>query len=162
MFKILFTFCCRLAKFRQLNNSAFYLILRNFQFRFEFGFSAPSSKLTLADKVNMVRTLSLHYLIYANRAEIDQLMDGLKTLGILQLMQQHPQLFRPLLQSATKPLLTSSQMLKLFQPVWSPNGSNQREKEELVVLNWTTYLDEMQGMFLYQLYKPMDLFWIVR
>ena len=121
-----------------------------FSFRFEFGFSAPSSKMTLADKVNIVRTLSLHYLIYANRAEIDRLVDGLKTLGILKLMQQHHH-FRPLLQSTIKPLLTSSQMLKLFQPVWSPNGSNQREKEELIILNWTTYLDEMQGMFLYRL-----------
>ena len=82
-------------------------------------------------------------------------MDGLKTLGILQLMQQHPQLFRPLLQSATKPLVTSSQMLKLFQPVWSPNRSNQREKEELIILNWTTYLDETQGMFVYWLYNGL-------
>ena len=46
-----------------------------FSFRFEFVFSAPSSKMTLADKVNMVRTQSLHYLIYANQAEIDQLVD---------------------------------------------------------------------------------------
>ena len=128
-----------------------------FSFRFEFGFSAPSSKMTLADKVNIVRTLSLHYLIYANWAEIDQLVDGLKTLGILKLMQQHPHHFRPLLQSTTKPLLTSSQMLKLFQPVWSPKGSNQREKEELIILNWTTYLDETQGMFLYRLQNTSHL-----
>ena len=75
-------------------------------FRFEFGFSAPSSKSNFADKVNIVKTLSLHYLIYGNQADIDQLMDGFETLGI-------PQLMQPILQSTAKPVLTSPQMLKL-------------------------------------------------
>lgn len=119
-----------------------------FQFRFECGFSAPSSALTVGEKEDIMKSLSLHYLIYANRAEIDQLMDGLKTLGVLQLMQQHPSLFKPLLLSSAKPSLTSSQMVKLFQPIWSVAGSNQREKEELIILNWTTYLDETQGVLL--------------
>ena len=34
------------------------------------------------------------------------------------------------------------------EAVWSPNGSSQCEKEGLIILNWTTYLDETQGMFL--------------
>lgn len=117
-----------------------------FSFRFEFGFSAPSRTFTVADKDDIVKSLSLQYLIYANRAEIDQLKDGLQTLGVLQLMQQYFYLFRPLLQSTTKPSLTASQMLRLFHPMWSPIGSNRREKEELIILNWTTYLNELQGI----------------
>ena len=116
-----------------------------FSFRFEFGFGIPSCKVTLADREDVVRSLSLHNLIYANKAEIDQLKEGLRTLGVLSLLEKYPHHFRPLLQSTTKPLLTASQMMALFKPQWSLPGSNQREKEELIILNWTTYLDETQG-----------------
>ncbi|XP_062511824.1 G2/M phase-specific E3 ubiquitin-protein ligase-like [Corticium candelabrum] len=98
-------------------------------FRFEFGFSAPNRELNLEDKSDIVKSLSFHYLVYANRAELDQLMDG------LQLMQQNSTLFRPLLQLTTIPLLTTSQMLKLFKPVWSELGSNKREEKESIILN---------------------------
>ena len=116
-----------------------------FSFRFEFGFGVPSCKVTLADREDIVKSLSLHNLIYANKAEIDQLKEGLQTHGVLSLMERYPHLFRPLLQSTTKPLLTASQMMALFKPQWSLQGSNRREKEELIMLNWTTYLDETQG-----------------
>ena len=75
--------------------------------------------MTFADKVNIVKTLSLHYLIYGNQADIDQLMDGFETLGILQLMQ--------------KPILQSTNITTDVEAVWSPNGSNQCEKEELII-----------------------------
>ena len=40
-----------------------------FLFRFECVFVVPSISLTVADKDDVIRSLRLHYLIYANKAE---------------------------------------------------------------------------------------------
>jgi len=35
---------------------------------------------------------------------------------------------------------------KLFLPVFSPPGSNTREKKEAIILNWKNYIFEVQGL----------------
>ena len=62
MFKIRYYVCLlQVGKVQTTEQLCILLDTEEFSFR-------------LADKVNIVRTLSLHYLIYANRAEIDQLI----------------------------------------------------------------------------------------
>ena len=79
-------------------------------------------------------------------AELEQLKQGLKELGVLNLLCSHPKLLKPLFLASGKPQLTSSTIINMFKVVWSPIGSNQREKEEAVILGWTEYLHGLKGI----------------
>lgn len=65
MFKIL-VILLEISKVQTIEQLRILLDSKKFLFQLEFGFSVPSGVLTLVDKVNIVRTLTLHYLIYAN------------------------------------------------------------------------------------------------
>ena len=41
--------------------------------------------------------------------------------------------------------VTAHDLDKLFIPQFSPHGSNGREKEEAIVLNWKDYIYEAEG-----------------
>ena len=43
--------------------------------------------------------------------------------------------------------LTSAGVIKMFRINWSPTGSNRRRAEEEVILNFTYYLSELEGMW---------------
>lgn len=78
-------------------------------------------------------------------AELEQLKQGLKELGVLSLLHSHQKLLKPLFLANGKPQLTASSILNMFKVIWSPIGSNQREKEEAVILGWTDYVHGLKG-----------------
>ena len=51
--------------------------------------------LTLADKVDIIRTVSLHYAILNCTAELEQLKKGLSSLGILNVIHHNPCIMAP-------------------------------------------------------------------
>lgn len=70
--------------------------------------------------------------------------DGLKSLGILQKIREHPEAFRPLMcYSPTE--LTADAMDRLFNIRFSRTGSNQQTTENLVVPFWRDYLQDTEG-----------------
>lgn len=71
--------------------------------------------------------------------------DGLKTLGVLEKIQQHPEAFKPLLCHAPCPLW-ADRIENLFSIRLSPEGSNKRVAEEAVVTFWRDYLQDAEGM----------------
>lgn len=50
-------------------------------------------KLLPKDRMTIVQTLSLHHCLLSVKAELDQMCDGLKLLGVLDASRQHPELF---------------------------------------------------------------------
>lgn len=59
-------------------------------------FNKPPSVIRLKDKTALVKALLLHHLILRSKAELDQLKEGLRTLGMADAMQSYPDLFEPL------------------------------------------------------------------
>lgn len=104
-----------------------------------------TSTVTIADKHAIVNDLSIHCVVYYWKAALDQLKSGLGTLGILQLMQKYPTLMKPLFLDSAQKAMKVSDVLDLFSVEWSPSGSNQREEEEAVILQWTEYVQEIEG-----------------
>jgi len=70
--------------------------------------------------------------------------EGLKTLGVLEKIQRHPDSFRPLLCHEPS-TLTADQMDDVFSIWLSPEGSNKRAAEEIVVTFWRDYLQDAEG-----------------
>ena len=79
------------------------------------------------------------------KAELDELKQGLGELGIVSLLQKYLITLRPLF-VATYDILTADIVQDLFKPCYSPSGSNQREKEEEVIMYWINFLQEIEGL----------------
>ncbi len=105
-------------------------------FRFDAGVTVPSTALKIENKDEVTIALGTNFVIYACKAELDQLKEGLS---------HHSELMKPLLLSAGKQSLSSYQLLGIFQIQWSPEGSNRRECEEAVVFGWTSYVHSCEG-----------------
>ena len=50
----------------------------------ESGFSKPSYKLSLTDKVDLIQSVALHHVILKTLGEASQFQEGLGSLGVLQ------------------------------------------------------------------------------
>ena len=55
--------------------------------------------------------------------------------------------FKALFVQTGRQHLTSVGVLKMFSISWSPTGRNRRQVEEEVILNFTYYLSELEGMW---------------
>lgn len=60
------------------------------------GITKAPSLVVLQDKADLVKALSLQFIILRSKAELDQLKNGLQTLDVAYEMEQHPELFKPL------------------------------------------------------------------
>ena len=60
------------------------------------GFTKPPLFIGLADRPALVKAISLHHIILKRKAELDQLRDGLGTLGVADALKSHPSLFEPI------------------------------------------------------------------
>lgn len=58
------------------------------------GFHKPIAKVSLADKVDIIQTVALQEVILDSLAELTQFRDGMKVLGVLDMLQQHKDYFR--------------------------------------------------------------------
>ena len=61
----------------------------NFDELAQCGFTRPSTKLMLADKVDIIQTISLHQVILKTLGELSQFRDGLETLGVGKAIEEH-------------------------------------------------------------------------
>ena len=63
--------------------------------------------------------------------------------GLLDLIQKYPSLLRKLFVYDPSTALTATQMLQLFVPDLNPKGSNLREIEDGVLLNWNDFVQDL-------------------
>ena len=120
----------------------------DFTFRFDAGVCMPSSSVTLKNKGEVAKSIAMHFTVLAIKAELDQLKKGLQCLRFLEVMHSYPTLLKPLFLNSGKPSITADYILQLFHVQWSPQGSNQRELEEAVILGWHEYIHDTEGILL--------------
>ena len=53
------------------------------------------TRLELSDKVNIIQAVALHKVILSSLAELTQFREGLSVLGVVKVLQDHPDKLRP-------------------------------------------------------------------
>ena len=120
-----------------------------YEFLLECGITKPVTKMNLADKDKVVSAVCLHYAVLGSLAELEQVKRGLQTVRFTLLMECHPYQFKQLFLYSKKPV-TADFMQDLFKVEYSDPGSNNRVKEEAIVMNWVSYLQDLEGVYLQQ------------
>ncbi len=120
-----------------------------YDFQYDIGIAKPISRLQYSDRHHIVQSSALHYSVLSVKAELDQLANGLRALGVLDMVQANPKLLRPLFLFTASPPLTAGQTIDLFRPNLSPIGSNRRDDEESIVMLWVNYLQNIEGIILF-------------
>lgn len=89
--------------------------------------------------------MCLHYTVLSCLAELEQLRRGLAVQKFNSLMECYPELLRKVFQPAVRPI-TSAMIQDLFVGNFSPVGSNSRAIEEALLMTWTRYLENIEGI----------------
>lgn len=98
----------------------------------------------VSDKAKFAKILQRHILYDSVMYLIDELKQGLQTLGVLESMRQHPDQFRDIF--CRQPMSLDAHMVDLlFTPIFSEIGSNIRSKEEQAIVFWRDYLQDCGG-----------------
>ncbi|XP_037835205.1 G2/M phase-specific E3 ubiquitin-protein ligase-like isoform X1 [Kryptolebias marmoratus] len=98
---------------------------------------------SIRDRDLLVHDIVMFQVIHRVQGPFHKFCEGLKTLGVLEKMQRHPDSFRPLF--CYEPCrLSADQMDNLFSIRLSPEGSNKRAAEEKVVTFWRDYLQDAE------------------
>lgn len=67
----------------------------------ETGYRKALARISLEDREEIVLILRQFYTLVRVKPELDQFIDGLKTLELLDMVREHPQLLRPLFVAGT-------------------------------------------------------------
>ncbi|KAK7157550.1 hypothetical protein R3I93_008902 [Phoxinus phoxinus] len=98
---------------------------------------------TLEERDDLVESATKFFLDNRLRDSLDQFKEGLKCLGLLPLMQKHPELVKELFMNEEKPLLARD-LSALFKEELSPVGSNRRIVESRTICFWRDWLIEVE------------------
>ena len=109
------------------------------------GILKPVIKVTTIDVPEITEAVCMEYLIMKSINELNQFQEGLNVLGLSNLIKDHPASCHELFVDCSKSI-TPYDIDKLFLPVFSPEGSNARENEEALILNWKDYIYEAESM----------------
>ena len=116
-----------------------------FDMRYSIGIGQSSSSMKFRDLDQIVQAFATHFAIISVKAELDQIVDGLKGWEVLQLIRSNPNKMRQLFLHE-EIHITADIMFNMFRSNLSPTGSNQRELEEAVLLKWANYLQMIEGI----------------
>lgn len=108
---------------------------------FQSGFS---SVLSFDKKDALMKELCHYHVIDRPRSVLEQFKDGLKTLGILGLIQKHPAQFEALFCSQGR-CNTPECVDMLFHVEYAVNGTMEKERQEFIVMLWRDYLQGCAG-----------------
>ena len=101
-----------------------------FDFRFDIGVTQPTTSIRLIDVPDIIEMFVSHHTV---KAQLDQLVDGFRDSFILNLFRHNPSKMGELLMHTEKNI-TADNVIALFEPIMSPEGHNDREAEEAVIV----------------------------
>ena len=112
------------------------------------GYTRATSQVKLADVNQLVASVWLHFVKFHPQAELEQLREGLyETLSFHRLISVHPDSVWKMLASSNSFDVTPSFILDSFSIQYSHEGSNNRTKEEAIVIYWFEYVTDCRGKF---------------
>lgn len=99
---------------------------------------------TLDDIPDIIKAVCIEYVVGRSMNELAQFQEGLQMLNLHTLLKIHPAALSKLLTHCPSKL-TADQLKTLMVPLFSPSGSNRRENEEAVMMNWLYFLEDIEG-----------------
>lgn len=122
------------------------LLELEFDFRFDCGYTKPTMQITMDDRHDLVKAIWLHYVYFLPLAELQQLRKGFReTLQMELLTVRHSRSVHSLLIASQQFEVTADFFMDSFSIMYSPQGSNNRTKEEAIILYWNEYVTECVG-----------------
>ncbi len=114
--------------------------------RFQYGYQKPTCAVVMSDKTEILKTIWLHFVFFNPHADLEQLRNGFRyTLEMEDLCIYHPnEVYSTLVPSGIFDI-TTGQLIDLYVAEYSENGSNDRTKEEAVMLHLNDYIMECEG-----------------
>lgn len=94
----------------------------------------------------MCKLLVQHIVIDSVEYLINEVKEGLKTLGVLEAIKQNPEKFREVFCKENMPKLDAHMVDLLFSPNFNEEGSNQRPLQEEALVYWRDYLQDCMSM----------------
>lgn len=148
-----------MEEFRDLLSSSDYdfrfvlvlcIQLCSLNIRYDCGVSKAVHSIAESEKDDIISSLCLHFVILTSKAELDGLVNGLKSLEVLSLIQSNPNTSRKLfVRSTDNNVLTADLLYDMFSAELSPLMSNTRDKKEAQLFNWSNFLHFVEGMTFY-------------
>ena len=100
------------------------------------------------EKERLLKIITNHILVDNPRSLIEELKDGLETLGILDKIIQFPEQFREMFTSENIKPLDAQSVDLLFKINYADYRSNRRALQERTVAYWRDYLQDCQCKFI--------------
>ena len=114
--------------------------------------SKSVTAIELSNHHDIVNAFTMHYSLISVKAELDQMVKGLRMYGVYELIQANKQLMRQLFVHFKPLTFTADMLFDMFPAKFSPVGSNAREAEEAALMNWVNYTQEIEGKS--AIYRP--------
>jgi hypothetical protein len=105
----------------------------------------PIAFVKLCDISTIVKQVCMEYVLMRSSLEMDQFYKGLETLGIGYLLRTSSAVVKQLFVSNNQGVITVRKLQEILIPEFSPRGSNIREEEEAIIMNWNDYLKDIEG-----------------
>ena len=120
-------------------------IQKEFDFRFNCGYTKPTNSLDISDKEEFIQAIWLHHVFFLPHAELEQLRKGFReTLQVEIIACVHGELLHGALASTRAFEPTSRHLIDQIIVSYSHEGSNNRTQEESIMLNWSEYVGECE------------------
>ena len=113
---------------------------KKFDFRFDCGYAKPLSKMTLDDKSTFIKSIWLHYVFCQPHAELQQLRRGIYNTICFDCI--YPNEIWHLFAASRSFDVTPEYLCEAFVIHYSPDKSNNRIKEETIIVMWYEYIDD--------------------
>ena len=118
------------------------LMKEEYDFCYSCGYTKPVANLTTSNIKEIVLCLALHFIIYSNKAELNQISEGLKLGGLIWVDNEVNSLTGLFIQKSET--LSARAVRLLFSPKLSEPGANRREVEEEMLLHWSYFLSDVE------------------
>ena len=124
------------------------LMKEEYAFISECGYLKAVHLITQQDVPAIIQVICLDYLIVRSSHEMAQFLEGMDELKMVSLLKCKPLAMKKLFVHDITGNIAAQDILRLFKPLLSPEGSNVRDEEEAVFINWTDYVQGKTNIIL--------------
>ena len=122
----------------------------DYDFLYSCGYTKATAQVKMEDREELIKIVWLHFVKFHPYYELEQLRDGLhQSLNMDELIVSDPYKIWGTLVSSTKFEVTPNFICDSYVVTYSDQGSNNRTKEEAIILHWFEYVKDCKGKFIH-------------
>ncbi len=114
-----------------------------FKFISECGYLKPAALVKAGDIPKLIKQVCMEYVLIRSSLEMQQFIEGLNTQSLLYLLKSSSTVMKKLFVYENQGI-SVQKLQNLLVSEFSPKGSNVREEEEAIIMNWNDYLRDIE------------------